>query len=318
MPTRNITLDYFKLILIIPIISAHMIVWSEASYPQWLISGVVARIAVSCFFIINGYFMVMAVSDKAKMKKTFVKLLSIYAVWTLVYSLYAISYVEYNKELLVNLIFGYYHLWYLAALIPAVVILYLVRDVKPSIMLTVCLALFLIGFAIQKFDIMASITIGKLTELNVYLGRNFLFFGFPFLYLGYFLKKNNFVNRINLTPTKLTLLSIVSISLIVAESIYFYYKKLNGVHFIGDDLYLSQLIAGPLLILLILKKGTYKESDGYISDLASAAYFVHLLVLIYFGLLDVKPISALFISVFWTLLASVGVVELNKRVKIFL
>lgn len=318
MPTRNITLDYFKLILIIPIISTHMITWSEASYPQWLVSGLFTRIAVSCFFIINGYFMAMVVSNKAKMKKTFIKLLTIYIIWTLIYSLYSIAYVEYKKEIVLNVLFGYYHLWYLAALIPATAMLYWFRDVKYSRMLILCLALFIIGFTIQKMDIFGNIIVGKSIQLNIYLSRNFLFFGFPFLYLGYFFKKTNFVDRINLTRTKLTLLTIVSIALIVAESMYFYYKKLNGIHFIGDDLYLSQLIAGPLLILLILRKGTYKEYDGYVSDLASAAYFVHLLVLIYFGLLDVKPISALFISVFWTLLASVGVVELNKRVKIFL
>ncbi len=120
---RNLTLDNFKIFLCILVISSHFQPLFNVNGEDvigWIISNGVSRIAVPCFFIINGYFLSGKIENAGASKKYLWKTLTIYISWTIIYLGYFISRADY---LVAGYLFmGYYHLWYLAALTGVVII----------------------------------------------------------------------------------------------------------------------------------------------------------------------------------------------------
>jgi surface polysaccharide O-acyltransferase-like enzyme len=122
---RNITLDYFKLFLSVLVIIIHTpLIFSGngKELSEWLIHDGITRIAVPCFFIINGYFIGEQILDGKFVKKYATRLLFIYIVWTTIYCVN--FYDESIRRLFVFCLTGYLHLWYVVALIAGTVILY--------------------------------------------------------------------------------------------------------------------------------------------------------------------------------------------------
>lgn len=324
---RNIALDYFKLILSGLVVLIHL-----QAHPislEFLIGNGIARIAVPCFFIINGYFLASIINDKSTFRQYIKRLIILYVAWMFIFSGFYIDkilHINSFKSLcltLLLLVLGYYHIWYIAALIYASLLLKLVisANVNKYIILVVSFILFSFVFFVYALPLIdtsgLSGPMSYFAELlffkRDYLIRNFLFMGFPFLFIGYFIHTN-----IISLPKKLhiALIIILSVLLLTESRLLLYFCNSNGVR-ITNDFRLSLFFLCPLIVLFFVKYPLIKESDGFISKLASAIFFIHPLILF---IIDsaYNSYQYYFIILFLSVLLGTILITLNKKFKIFL
>ncbi|MDH6309910.1 surface polysaccharide O-acyltransferase-like enzyme [Dysgonomonas sp. PFB1-18] len=312
---RNITLDYTKLALIMLIISGHSDI-SDYGLFGWFFSDGFARVTVPLFLIVNGYYFADIAHDKAKVKKYLSRLLIIYVTWTVIYFPFVWYMTGGGKKLiLINLFTGYYHLWYIASLIGAALLIYLTHKCNMKVMLITAYVLFLIGYVIQKI---------YLLDVHIYMYptivRTFLFMGFPFMFAGYYIKKNNLEEKAFFKSTGMVVLAAVLMVLLLVESTFVYYFKLNEVNPAKDEIYFVVPFLCPLLFLTVLKYSKYEVGgDGYMSKMVSSIYFVHILAIFIITGSPYKAEIVMFpIYFFLSVLMSAVILELNKRFRIFL
>ncbi|GAL77618.1 acyltransferase family protein [Algibacter lectus] len=196
---RNITLDYTKLILSFLVVAIHNPILTELPFVSNLISNGIARIAVPCFFVINGLYLGKVVETPLSVKKYLKKLFKFYLVWMLIYSppFYLFGFKDtIEKSIVLNIVsvfFGYWHLWYIIGLMGGVWLLYVFkqRKLKDQNIIIIAVLFFLIGWALQQARLFlpeATGNLGSLIRANFY-SRNFIFMGFPLITVGYYLKK---------------------------------------------------------------------------------------------------------------------------------
>lgn len=305
---RNITLDYFKILLSILVITIHVqpLFYYDTTI-GWLISNGIARIAVPCFFIINGYFLGNKISNQKQTLNYIFKLLTLYIVWVFIYLPDSIN--KSPQMLLISIIGGYIHLWYIMALIIGTIILFVInKQIKNKhILLVVCILLFVTGSYLQT-------RLGVNSIIDLYKTRNGIFAGLPFIFVGnYIWHMKEKINKIN--SKLIFILLMCSFIIFISETLICFY------HDAGKDLYFSLILLCPLLFISIMKKSVYKINDGYIGLIASGIYFTHILsmnvVNAVFPTAELK-IYTLPLVIFLSTVLSAVVIELNKRIKIFL
>lgn len=306
---RNITLDYFKLLLCLLVVAIHTNI-ADVTVWGWFVSKGFSRIAVPLFFIINGYFLAPVLLQREKFKKYIFHIALIYSVWAFIYfpsSLHDATSLK--KIFFIILTIGHAHLWYLIALIWGALLLYLVRNVNTRYVLIVSFVLYFIGAFIQglaMFDVDLDI------PLPCY--RNFLFFGFPFLFIGYFISKYKIVEK-NYSIKVIIGLLILLLIFFFIEMYYIYTYYIDQY----TDFYWSIIFLCPLLFVLVMRFSHYKVADAYISKLASSVYFVHMLVLeISHSLFGSNDLANFPVTILLAFIMSAGIIAINKRLNIFL
>lgn len=305
---RNVTLDYLRFILSILVITIHVQpLFLPDTTIGWLISNGLARIAVPCFFIINGYFLGDKILNWKATSKYITKLLIIYVVWVLVY-----FYNSTGWDLKMSIIifsFGYSHLWYIVALIAGTFLLFVANKIikNKNILLCICVLLFLVGATLQTIMDINSV-------IDLFKTRNALFVGLPFIFLGNYIRAQK--SKIEKIGNKtIFLLLIVSTILLLLES-YICFTNNSG-----KDLYYALIAMCPLLFIFTLKHSKQAVNDGYIGLLASGIYFTHVLAMgIVYNIFPHEEfkIYILPLIIFLSMIISVVVIQLNKRIKIFL
>ncbi|MDH6355268.1 surface polysaccharide O-acyltransferase-like enzyme [Dysgonomonas sp. PH5-45] len=301
---RNLTLDYFKLLLSILVILIHLQPLTYGRiFVAYEISNGLARIAVPCFFIINGYFIDRFIDDGKKVWNYILHLFLVYVVWTLIYG--GLKF----PDVITAFLTGGIHLWYVPALIGAVLIVYAVRKMKINIHLTlglVCVFV-VIGYYIQNFTALPE-------QYSAIVYRNCFFEGFPFVFMGYFLKQKDIISK--LSKYKIVILGLALLfSVTLFAEVYIGFKNKWGM-----DIYLSLLPLCALLFILVMFFPKYSDKPDYIqSNLPSGIYFSHMLVLefVLSGTSGERYILLPEIIFLTILLASV-IVIVNKRIKIFI
>lgn len=301
MKERSLKLDYFRAFLSILVITPHIQpLFEENSLSGWLISNGIARIAVPCFFLISGYFIHFRLDNKEELKKYLLHLLIVYITWSIIYLPIYYSTIE-PRSLITFAFMGYYHLWFLPALILGIIVLAILRRLIKSdtILLISGISLFLLGY---------------LMENNDFHYRSFcngLFFGYPFVLLGYLIQKNNL--EIKFKNTILIPLLLISLTTLLLES-YLGYKE-NFYH----NIFLSLYVLSPLLFISILKGAKRKKSNSYIGKLGAGIYYIHVLVLtLIIPLSESYNIYKYPTIAIISILLSIFIIFLNKRIKIFL
>lgn len=141
MDKRNEFIDMMRIIGCIMVICIH-------SNPLTKISGIlnfavcqiISRIAVPFFFVASGYFFAQKLYSKdnnrnEKIKKYILKQINVYLIFSLIYCLFNIfifKTIQFDsiKSILLfireYLFIGYYHLWYLNALIISTILLVII------------------------------------------------------------------------------------------------------------------------------------------------------------------------------------------------
>lgn len=297
---RNIRLDYFRIILSLLVITVHtQSLFSNDSLTGWLISNGIARIAVPCFFVISGYYLHLRLDNKKAIKRYLLHIFIVYIVWSFIYLPTYYNTIE-APSLITFAIMGYYHLWFLPAfLLGMLMLLALKKFIKNNDLLLLSgIILFITGYILEIYG------------LPYRAFCNGIFFGFPFIVLGYYIQKKRYVN---INPLYLYMVLFISLITLLIESYQGY--KTNIYH----NLFLSLYILCPVLIICIQKGVNHSVEKYDISKLAGGIYFVHILVAgQIIPIAETNNIYRLPFIMIVSVLLAIFIVLINKRIKILL
>ena len=308
---RNLQLDYLKIVMAIAVISIHTSISSSESLSLFIKNGP-PRAAVPLFYIINGFFLFKPLQDFAKFKKLLLRILLLYGVWMLIYSPF-----YQDENVLLKIFNGFAHLWYLIHLALAMVVLYTLKRLKLTDiqLLIIALLLFFTGWTLQLIKNYNFINLPHPLFLKDSSTRNFLFFSFPLVFLGYSmntLRGWDFFRKNSLT------LIIIGLILLMGESIILLVTH-QGIF--SQDFFPGTLLIAPALFLYINQKAPQVTSDDFFAKLYVAIYLTHYLAM--------ELVQAIFpqmqdsfmkfvLILFMTLLLSTNVIMLNKKIPVFL
>ncbi len=245
--TRYGGIDLARLLLAVFVVLAHCAAFQAISpEAHFFANNGFARIIVPFFLMTTGYFY------DSQMKRGLGPWLwrvgRVYLAWTLIFLPFILFYQERTVfRLVMTLGFGFFHLWYLAALLGGMVVLYWARDLRNQTLLILAAGLFLIGGAIQYAE-NEWLDFGAFRnhyDLLV-LTRNFLFYGFPYLALGLLIRRTAFLQSLS-APARV-LLMLGALFLLVAET------WAEMISFPPDgfyDLTVSAFVLTPVLFVLV-------------------------------------------------------------------
>lgn len=267
-PERDSAIDALRVILAIFVIGIHTgfpdLAQLEAR--QMLVNGLY-RVAVPVFALISGFFFAGAV-QRRRGGRYLRRIVGLYAIWMLVYAPFYGPEITSPGHLLQLWVFGYFHLWFLAGMILAGVLLLALIRWQVPLRRIVMLALFLAGVGIGLQYLVLSERV--LLPLDLY--RNGILVIFPFFAMGYALALSG-LRRIGAGGAVLTALSLLAV---MAESLIWYCIA-GGTY--GVDTMLSLLIFAPLIVLAALSVRGIPGGRG-LASLAAFTYFAHILAMI--------------------------------------
>ena len=231
-------LDQLKLILAVLIVGLHTNVLQEVSTAiAYALNNGLARLAVPLFFMLSGYFLAQRAHPKiwpwAK------PILLLYGLWQVVYLPFYTP-APTLAAWLSTWAFGYWHLWYLNALLLAggVVLWCYQRGWQRPLAYTV-VPLYLVGCIIQYLQHYAGLTL----PLESY--RNALWFGLPFMVLG------TWADTLAAQPTARLKRWLAGGLLLLGAEVYAAWALAPNPQ--PMDLYFSLIIVVPALLGLVLK-----------------------------------------------------------------
>ena len=306
---RNLSLDYFKVFLAICIVLLHGgWLYDINELIGFLHVNGFFRIAVPLFFIINGYYF-YNISSLSALKKWSIRVFLLYIIWTIIY-LPLMVYELSLSQIFIYLLAGYFILWYLVAMFMAGLLLFFLKQYSDKFLILLSFIFLFFGYLIQLIGSMAIFS-GFMGEIFNWgpLHRNFIFFGFPFVTIGYLVKKNN----IDLNFKKGILLSLLFLTLLLLES-FINFKFFNK----AIDILLSLFFLCPV-IFLVIKKIKVSGNNKDIANFSIFFFFIHayvLFFLIYF--FNIQNTLLCIFTVIISCFASLVLIQFNKKVKFLL
>lgn len=192
---RNNNLDILKVIMAFLVVALHIFPVSKLEGLEGLISYEIAsgitRIAVPTFFLISGYFLRNKLNDTAYLWKYAKRILLLYITWQILYlpdliRFYKLGWFS-QFDMVLKLIYGYWHLWYLLASVIAVGLLYWVRNSSVFSKWVLIISLLTVGYVFQiliQSDLLHRYLDIQFVYAIIGTTRNFLFFAFPMMLLG--------------------------------------------------------------------------------------------------------------------------------------
>lgn len=291
---RNITIHIVKLVAVVLVVGIHVTNPLEefGEYLNNFFQQGIARIAVPFFFAVSGYYLYANISSKGPyyFKKYVKRIILIAAVWGLVYMIcYVPDKIVLDQQNWIKVIkiiwtylFGYYHLWYLTALvIGAFGICYVAthRLLNSNLFLILCGTLYLIGCFFNVYDVYVENDLFLKIESGITLllgnpGRNGLFYGFPMMILGALIFKHT--QSVSMRRMQIGL--IVSSLILLAEMVLATNIKQTIDMYVFMPLFLfflvSYLMTDPL-------KTTLANSSCFLitTDISLGVYLIHLLII---------------------------------------
>jgi surface polysaccharide O-acyltransferase-like enzyme len=313
---RNVALDILKLLMAFMVVGIHAEFLKDISvaWSYFTVFGIF-RIAVPVFLVISGFYFYLALENNTT-ARWFKRCLMLYCFWMLIYSVFWFKPTEQSlKMFLIQLVVGYYHLWYVAGMIEAALMLVILRRFNSPMLVFISVAAYLMGVIIQyagNYHTVDNAWLDNIININ-FVHRNALFFSFPFFCMGYLIHKHNIHKLISFTAAKL--LTALGIILLSAE-IYFNYiaPGRDG----GFDNFLSLLIVCPAIFILFTHINLFSETKS-IALYATAIYFVHPLFLVPLSsLLATQATLFTLVVIALSVVAAYFLVAINKKAKFIL
>ncbi|MCJ8153335.1 acyltransferase family protein [Chryseobacterium sp. SSA4.19] len=306
---RSLSIDILKIILAAFVVCLHLHILRD-SYPSlsYVFVNGLFRIGVPVFLIISGYFFFF-IDDISRLKKWSFRIFLLYIIWSAVY----IPFWKEDDRFVLNILFGYHHLWYLIGTFFAGLLLFMLRKIPVGILTAVILFLFCSGYAIQYLANSHYFNGEPDTLLNLFpTYRNFLFVCFPFLGIGFLIRKL----EIDIKQKPSALVVFISVGLVVFEA-FLNYRVFSLSRKESVDLLFSLLIACPLLFLYC-KNIIIKTDSKILASLSTAIYLIHPLVIEF--VYKSNTITSFQNVVFIILLtaASLLLVFMNRKIKYLL
>ena len=306
---RNCSVDLLKFILAFFVVALHGHFLKDSSLllNQLTVNGIF-RIAVPIFFIINGFYFFKVINTP---KNWFKRVSFLYLFWMLIYGYFWLDLAQLKSLNIFGqlkiIFFGYFHLWYLPAMLGAAFILLLLKNQSNKLLFVLSISLFIVGVIGQYF--INYFNVGAIYGIkSLYFYRNFIFFGVPFFFIGFLINKIKFYE--DLSVRALVIASVFSFILLILES-YLNYNLLQGVK--GFDFLLSLIIVCPAIFLLASKVEISGQTK-FFSSSSSVIYFVHPLILtILYKLFNINNIELIVYTLIVSIFLSKAIFFLNKK-----
>ena len=276
MAHRNFGIDALRVVLALMVVGLHAGAFREAHpFESHMLVNGLFRVAVPGFFAINGYYIFEAFESSHRFADWLKKIAALYAFWMLVYLPLYFPHKGLSVDAVMNfaaqLLFGYQHLWYVAALGCAGASLYLVRHASALSLLGIAGALFMLGVLAQYLVYYNDLLI------PYWAYRNFLFFGFPIVTVVFVMRRGKIMVRPTVITRALLLLGLCGLAL---ES--FLASRVSIPR--GFDLYLSLMLVAPLLLVEARAIKWPINVKEHLSKLSSALYFMHPILIMFSAL----------------------------------
>lgn len=313
---RNVALDILKLSMAFMVVGIHAEFLRDISVDwSYFTAYGIFRIAVPVFLLISGFYFYQTLESN-KTVLWFKRCLLLYGFWMLVYSIFWFKPAELTlKMFFIQLIVGYYHLWYVAGMIGAAVILLFMRRFNSPALIFISLAIYAMGVIIQyagNYHLVGNPRLDNIININ-FVHRNALFFSLPFFCIGYLIRKHNLHQSISITTAQVW--TLIGTILLSAE-IYFNYVAPGRDG--GFDNFFSLIILCPALFILFMQINLFSNTKN-IALYATAIYFVHPLFLLPLtGLLASQATLFTLVVIGLSAIAAYFLVAINKKAKFIL
>ena len=291
MSQRSISIDYLKCLLAIGVVVAHsLLIHMDLREWSYLLGMSVLRSLVPAFSVVSG-FCFFFTRSRGKSRKWLAGLVLAYAFWTLFYVPIWLKPYSTLHEVLIAVVFGTMHLWYIAGLIVAAVLimgfLRLGEITRSGLwpMLLAALVLYLLGQAMSFWAFFAQ------SDMPLEYQRNGLTVIFPFAAIGYALAVWVARNGRDRLP-RLGLLWLAVAVLFGARLVEaMIVLRLHGLSLsVLPEMPLLAILA-PVLLFLAFLRADLPEVNVNLSNWSSSIYFLHIFVILFlrhfFGIDDV-------------------------------
>lgn len=275
-------IDVWRFILSFFVVAIHISPFSKIS-PEldFFMTRILGRIAVPFFLMITGYYILDKSKDDIKKLKDYtIKIIKIYLFSIFLYipiNIYMgkftnISFLQIIKDIFIN--GTLYHLWYFPALILGLWITYfLIKKFSNKTVFLITIFLYLIGLfgdsyygIIETSKIISSIY-NFIFEICDYT-RNGLFLVPIFLYLGYFIKINNYSKKSDLY------LSIIFFLCMSVEGFVLNHFNLQR----HDSMYIFLIPVAYFLFRCLVSNS--KSSNKNLREISTGIYIFHPLFIV--------------------------------------
>lgn len=287
-----IALDYVRVLAAFLVICIHVHPFLDINaVVSNFFDNVVCRIAVPFFFLTSGFFIKEKMGDKKYVIKYLKHIIQLYFIYSLFYLPQNILryYRDHNsmpakicsilREIFVT--GTYAHLWYFIAIFWAVVFLYLllfVFKLSERNILIIAIVFEIIGVLGNAYkNLFFDISFIRVYYEMFETTRNGIFFGFPFLFWGYWIK----LHENSIREHKYWIGALFFLILSLGERAWIGYSIADG----ESDIMFSTVCLSIfffLTILFIAVPENCIESGKQLRKISTLVYGFHLLVMSYF------------------------------------
>ena len=269
---RSRAIDLLKLALALMVVGIHANPFRELGRTALLLTGEgIYRLGVPVFLLFNGYFL-QAALNKGRGWSYVKRAVTLYVIWMALYlPVYWTALVAQNWwQNLRMMLFGYWHLWYLAGMALAAAII--VPIGQWPVWRLAALAVLSLGFGLvlfygQSWDLIHIDSDWWQDPLPAH--RNALTLCLPYLLIGALIYRLDLASTLPRGPV----LAVAALGLVLVplESVLVGWTAPRGF---PHDTMLSLVIAAPALMIAALQ-WPGAVADRRIGDYASGIYFVH-------------------------------------------
>ncbi|MDR1757639.1 MAG: acyltransferase [Bacteroidales bacterium] len=264
---RNLSIDILKLFLSFAVVGLHGNIFQDFSpFLSYLFVNGLARIAVPVFLIISGFYF-FEIKSRKQFLNWIKRLMILYLLWMLIYGVF---WIEPKRGVIIRLIIGYFHLWFLIGAVEAFILLWFLRNIKTRNLLIITILCALSGLLLQynhryHFTEIFNLLYNFVSNASY---RNGLFFCFPFIVIGYLINKYKIIDKWK----NIKIAFISSLILLTVESCLNY--KYSGFFF---DILFSLYLICPLLFICVSSIKCYSKNKS-LSYYSTGIYLVHFFV----------------------------------------
>lgn len=288
---RNYAIDKMKFFCMIAVVCIHTSPFGNTN--TGLMINVLSRVAVPLFFISSGY-LLSSKFNYEYVHKYFIKIFKLFLSWVIFYILFNLTFTSISNIINGNYIFdGYkeyfsnfkildiyygegiikYHLWYLAATLCVIPILYItIKYNIVKISLLISLILNIIGIFIYNQNI-----------INIVTTRDAVFFAYFYCMIGVYIRGKQNIIEDNIKQCRyIFFVSSIFIFYIISLIERINYDK----YFIQtSDYYISTIpLAITIFLLCIKKKDT---NDTFLSKVGRQSVGVYLIHIAFIELTEI-------------------------------
>jgi surface polysaccharide O-acyltransferase-like enzyme len=264
---RYLEIDALKYVLACAVVGLHCQFLAEydARLNYMLVNGVF-RIAVPLFFMMSGYF-VTEERIMLMVKRTAL----LYVVWTAIYAPFWWFGLPYDQRadapLWQDIVFGYYHLWYLPALILGLLLHKFMQRFSKAVQCIMIGITALLGGVLQYADNY------HLMDISVLAYRNGGCMAYPFLAIGARLR-----SRVVQQPSMWFI--VVSFMLLMIEASINYQQIFVAQSARRPFDILASLYLFCPVVLMVVMRYAHRPTSGTVGKVALYVYLLHPLVII--------------------------------------